>query len=108
MNIMLFKMIIFDLLRNFLGISIIIIYDVILLYIIFQFIIVQLLFMWGLGKNGEWVVLQVVLYFIGLEYFIFKVIFIGYELEVICVVVFVEFGLVLSGLKGNVIVYYLF
>lgn len=47
-------------------------------------------------------------YFIGLEYFILKVIFIGYELEVICVVVFVEFGLVLSGLKGNIIVYYLF
>lgn len=90
------------------GIGIIIIYDVITLYILFQFMIVQLLFIQGLGKNGEWFVLQIVLYFIGLEYFIFKVIFIGYELEVICVVVFVEFGLVLSGLKGNIIVYYLF
>lgn len=90
------------------GIGIIIIYDVITLYILFQFMIVQLLFIQGLGKNGEWFVLQIVLYFIGLEYFIFKVIFIGYELEVICVVVFVEFGLVLSGLKGNVIVNYLF
>lgn len=90
------------------GIGIIIIYDVITLYILFQFMIVQLLFIQGLGKNVEWFVLQVVFYFIGLEYFIFKVIFIGYELEVICVVVFVEFGLVLSGLKGNIIVYYLF
>lgn len=105
---MLFEMIIFDLLRNFIGIGIIIIYDVITLYIIFQFMIVQLLFIQRLEKNVEWFVLQVVFYFIGLEYFILKVIFIGYELEVICVVVFVEFGLVLSGLKGNVIVYYLF
>lgn len=102
-----YNMIISDLLRNSMGTSITIIYDAILLYITFQFIIVQLLSIWGLGKNGEWVVLQAVLYFTGLEHPTPKATLTGHESEVICVAVLAELGLVLSGSKGNVTVHHL-
>lgn len=102
-----YNMIISDLLRNSMGTSITIIYDAILLYITFQFIIVQLLSMWGLGKNGEWVVLQAVLYFTGLEHPTPKATLTGHESEVICVAVLAELGLVLSGSKGNATVHHL-
>lgn len=78
-----------------------------MLYITFQFIIVQLLFIQRLEKNAEWLVLQVVFYFTGLEHPTPKATLTGHESEVICVAVLAELGLVLSGSKGNITVHHL-
>lgn len=107
MNTLSFNMIILTLLRNSMGTGITIIYDAITLYISFQFMIVQLLFIQRLEKNAEWLVLQVVFYFTGLEHPTPKATLTGHESEVICVAVLAELGLVLSGSKGNITVHHL-